>query len=504
MSLLKKNITANLIGSAWTAIISIAFIPFYIHFMGVESYGLVGFYVTLQTLFFLLDMGLAGAISRELARLSGIEGQAQKMRDLVRTLEIVYWLVSVLVALTITLIASWVATTWLNASQVSPETVQQAIVIMGLVIALRMPYGFYTGALLGLQRQVLLNGIKIVVETLRSGGVVIVLWLVSPSIEAFFLWQALVAVLGTCVIASVLWRNLPKASKRPLFRFALFQDIWRITIGMSLIAILSALLLQIDKLVLSKLISLETLGYYMLASTVAMGLYTIIVPVFSAIYPRLTQMVASQDEKELIGLYHRGCQLMTVIVAPVAAVVAFYSLELLQIWTQDDVVSEYAAPIVSILIVGTAINGMMNLPYALQLAYGWTRLAISLNVISIALIVPAMMLVVPAYGVHGAAMVWVILNIVYLVFGVNFMHRKLLKDEMAEWFLVDVGKPVIAVLLIAGLCYWMMPSELSDAGHLAWICLSAAGSFAGAIFCAPSIRGHIIDMFTSTKNIGET
>ena len=35
-------------GTGWSALMQIAFIPLYIKFMGIEAYGLVGFYITLQ------------------------------------------------------------------------------------------------------------------------------------------------------------------------------------------------------------------------------------------------------------------------------------------------------------------------------------------------------------------------------------------------------------------------------------------------------------------------
>ncbi|HZI25460.1 MAG TPA: polysaccharide biosynthesis protein, partial [Chryseolinea sp.] len=58
MSPFKLNLIANFMGKGWAALMGIAFIPFYIKFMGIESYGLVGFFTTLQGVFALLDFGL--------------------------------------------------------------------------------------------------------------------------------------------------------------------------------------------------------------------------------------------------------------------------------------------------------------------------------------------------------------------------------------------------------------------------------------------------------------
>ena len=87
MSIIKRNIAANFIGNFWTTLMGLVFIPVYIRFLGIEAYGLVGFFVTLQSVFSLLDMGLSTTLNRELARLSVNGANARKMRDCVRSLE---------------------------------------------------------------------------------------------------------------------------------------------------------------------------------------------------------------------------------------------------------------------------------------------------------------------------------------------------------------------------------------------------------------------------------
>src|SRR5688572_11814236 len=56
-------------GGAWTALMQIVATPFYLRLLGVESYGLIGFYTALQALLQVLDMGISLMTSREVARL---------------------------------------------------------------------------------------------------------------------------------------------------------------------------------------------------------------------------------------------------------------------------------------------------------------------------------------------------------------------------------------------------------------------------------------------------
>ena len=58
---------------------------------------------------------------------------------------------------------------------------------------------------------------------------------------------------------------------------------------------------------------------------------------------------------------------MTVLILPVAIVVAFFSYEILLFWSQNPIIAEKTHLLVSIIICGTALNGLMHLPYALAI-----------------------------------------------------------------------------------------------------------------------------------------
>jgi O-antigen/teichoic acid export membrane protein len=451
MNLLKRNIAANFVGSLWQALMSLIFIPVYIHFLGIEAWGLIGIFATLQTVFGLMDVGLSSTLNREMARLSVVPHKEQETRDLVRTLEAIYWGVAVVVGLIAVSSSSFIAHHWISESRLSPGTVEQSLVIMAFVMALQMPSGFYSGGLMGLQKQVLLNGINIVMSTLRGAGAILVLWLVSPTIQAFFVWQIVVGTINTAVLAAFLWRSLPDALGRAVFRKHLLAGVWRFTAGMSGIAVLSTILTQVDKIVLSTLLPLELFGYYALASTVAMSLARLYTPVFFSIYPRFTQLVSVNDQAELARLYHQSCQFMAVLILPVAIVIALFSKELLLLWTHNPKMADSSHALVSILICGTAINGLMNFPYALQLAFGWTKLSVYKNVIAVMVVVPMIVAMTARFGALGAAGVWLGLNLGYLCVEIPIMHLRLLRAEQWRWYWQDVGLPLAAGIVVAGM-----------------------------------------------------
>jgi len=58
---------------------SLAFVPLYIKYLGIEAYGLIGVFAILQAWLRLLDMGMKPAINREMARFTGGAHNAQSI-----------------------------------------------------------------------------------------------------------------------------------------------------------------------------------------------------------------------------------------------------------------------------------------------------------------------------------------------------------------------------------------------------------------------------------------
>ena len=485
MSVVKRNIVANFVSRMWSTVLLLALVPLYIKFLGVEAYGLVGFYATLQTLFSLLDMGLSTTLNRELARLSTEPDQPSQARDLVRTLEIVYWLVAAFIVLTLALLAPLLAHHWLNPRELSPATVRQALLMVSVVVALQFPFNLYSGGLLGLQRQVLLSWLVAAIATLRGGGAILILWLVSPTIGAFFLWQIVVGLIQTAVGAYLLWRELPKTKSVPRFDKELLLDTWRFAAGMMGINVVALLQNQADKVILSKVLTLEKLGYYTMASTVAMGLYAIVNPLFSAVFPRLAQMVSHHEAAGVSDFYHKSCQTMSVLLLPTAVVMSLFAPEILRLWTRDELIVENSHLIVSLLVVGTATNGLRFIPYALQLALGWTKLAFYQGVVSLSISIPLLFWAIAHYGAVGAAAVGIAVEVGYLVIGIQIMHTRLLRGEQQRWYYRDVALPLVGTLLVVVPGRRLFPQHMNPPAQLALILLILGVAMLAALALTP-------------------
>src|SRR5438876_192728 len=123
---LRNNLVANYLGHGWTALMGIAFIPWYIKLLGIEAYGLIGVFALLHAWLALLDMGMTLALNREMARFTVGAHTEVAVRDLLRSVEFLSAAVAVLVGIGLWLVSGWLAANWLRSETLPTGQVRDA------------------------------------------------------------------------------------------------------------------------------------------------------------------------------------------------------------------------------------------------------------------------------------------------------------------------------------------------------------------------------------------
>jgi O-antigen/teichoic acid export membrane protein len=493
--MIRRNILANIIARGWGVISVYLFVPLYLKFLGIEAYGIVGFYATLLGVLAFADMGFTATLNREMARLSAKMGSAGEMRDLLRTYESAYICISSVLAAIIWALAPAIASHWLHSTVLQPREMAAAIRLMGVAIACQLPSGLYIGGLMGLQRQVLANSVQTAWGIFRGLGAVLVLWLVSPTILAFALWQLIANAIYCWVARFSLWRALPSGPHQSAahFRWSVFRSTWRYAGGMAGMAVVSTLLTQTDKLAISKMLPLEMLGYYTVAGALASAPLMLAGPIGSAVFPRLTGLVASGDSVGLIRLYHRTCSLVAVGTIPAAMTVAFFAGDLIGAWTGSAVIAQRAGFVTGLLLGGQLMQATQVAPFYVALAHGDVSLNLQINIASVLLITPLLLLLIVRYGIVGAGFSWLIMNICTLPPYIYLLHRRFMPGELRKWVLRDGLRPLLAAFPVILLARLFLPVPSSRLLVLGLIGLVWSMSAAAAACTIPELRLECAD-----------
>lgn len=455
-----RNLIANYAAQLYTALIGILLVPLYVRYMGVEAYGLVGFYAMLQGWFMLLDMGLTPTLGREAARFNGGAIDALDLRRLVRAFEGIFLVLGAGGALALIASAGLIADRWLKVQQLSPLEVERAIMLMAVIVALRWVCGLYRGAVSGFERIVWLGGFNAVIATLRFVLVVPFLIHVGSTPTHFFAYQLAVAVVETIVLVGKAYLLLPRVHVAGWIRWQ--WEPLRGVLGFALSAAFTSavwvLVTQLDKLLLSGLIPLADYGLFTLAVVVASAIALLSAPLAGAILPRLTKLSAQGDEAGFVRLYRDATQLAAVIAVPVVLVLAFFPLQVLTAWTGQPEVAARAAPVLALYAVGNGVLTLAAFPYYLQVARGNLSLHVGSNLIFVLLFVPLLLLAVTRFGMIGAGYAWVLANLLPFLAWLPLVHGRHLPGLHIAWLTKDIASivalPVIAAALALQLVDW--------------------------------------------------
>lgn len=490
---IKRLLTSNYGSRIWSVVVLWASTPILLRLLGTEAYGIVALYNVLYNAVTLMDLGLAAAANRELALLS-VTGSPPEMRNLVRTFELMFAGLALTAGLGLWLGAPWLAYNWIHQSRISFDVLVSSLRYMSIAVLLQFMGTLHIGGLQGLRRHVLMNGLLVLAITLRQGGVIAIMQFLPPTPLLYFQWQSVVNALWLMAMSWSLWSSLPPADHPARFDGGLLKRVWRYAAGLTGISLSGLVLTQMDKFVLVKLLPLDAFAHYSVAGNLATGPAAASNPVNSAVFPQFVGLVGERREPQIIALYHKASQLVSVLVLPAVILFLFFAREVCQLWLGAEGLLVYE--VADVLVAGAALMALTIIPHAIQLARGKTEISLLANVAALIIAVPALFILAARYGALGGAVVSVVLGFVSLTVQCYLMWTRLIlpAKELRKWLFNDILLPLFASSLVIFVCRATAPPSEPRIITLAvlagaWVTASIASALA-----AEHIRRSLIGM----------
>lgn len=458
---LKRNVIATYAGQTYTSVIGVLMLPLYVRYMGIEAYGLIGFYILLQAWFQMLDIGLTPTMAREAARFSGDASRALALRRLLRALEIFFVIVAVSSGAILMASSSYIANSWLKLQDLRTAEVELSVKVIAAILGIRWICGLYRGAISGFERLVWLSGFNIAVTTARFVLVIPLFIYVGSSPTVFFAYQLMLAVLELTVLASKTYWLLPKVQKETYisWQWEPLQGSLKFALSIAFTSAVWVLVTQTDKLMLSKMLQLTEYAYFTLAVMVASGVTIISAPISTAVLPRLTKQHSLDDSEGLARLYRNATQLVAVVAIPAALVLSIFAEQALWTWSGDHDLARQVAPVLALYALGNGILAISAFPYYLQVAKGDLKLHLIGNIFFIFLLIPAVILATRRFGVVGSGYAWLGANFIYFSVWVPVVHHRMIKGLHSIWLLQDIFPILIGNTFVISFLYIFLSWE---------------------------------------------
>ena len=452
---LKHNVIANYVGQGYSALIAILIYPLFLQFLGKESYGLLGFFMTLQAWLVLFDIGVTPALSREAAKARIGKSELAGFFNLLKSVEVLFVFCATLTVLTGLLSVSWVSQSWLNIQSIPLKDVELVLSLMFVVISLQWFLTLYRSVLNGLELQVWLNKLTVFTSTVRYPVSLALMYFFDFGLISFVIVQLSCSVFELIFVALKVSKykslNIPEHnsvfSKSCLVAIAPFA----LRIGFSTGVWL--FVSQFDRLILSSILPIGEFGYFTLVMVVVSGVTRLTSPVSVALLPRFSSMIAAGSMSDFVKLYRKSTRLMVAFISCLVAFLVFWNEQVLMVWTASADVVQWSNNVLSPYLIGTGVMGVMAFQYYLQYAFGNLRFHVYLNIVLLLLCVPGVAISAHYYGAVGTAYFWLSIQCGLFLIWPAFIHGKFVPGLHLKWLLIDVIPVSILITIIVFIIY---------------------------------------------------
>jgi O-antigen/teichoic acid export membrane protein len=445
--MLKKNIISNIFGSFYGSFVQFFLLPIILAKVGPEAYGLVGLYFTILAFFTLFDLGLTPTLFREISKLANVTKKNRKNFFLVNftNLQKIYFGIVFLLIIFSYFMAPIISIYWLNVNSLPIDVLVNSLRFIMIQSAFQLLNNFYLNGIAALD-MVSSNIVTSLNSTLRLFVTLYVLFFYVGNIEFYFLIQLYLTILNTIFSGYILYRKLFLISgKKSLFTFFLinffskfdikvFSKIKEFSIGMMYTTVLVFLITQSDKIILTKLLTLEQFGYYSIAISVPLAISSLANLITRSFQPKMNQLFEVRNIAELDLLYLKACSLIAYAIAFLAIPLMIFSREFLLLFLagNDEVVK--IVPVFTMLVFGYSLHSLTFMPYALSISNGWARYGLNVSIFALLIMTPLNILLTIKFHLLGAALAWLILSIGYLFFSVVYLHKNIHRNLIRKFY----------------------------------------------------------------------
>jgi len=387
-SVTARNAASSFVALAWLSLLSLLTIPIYIRLLGVSEWGLVAACASLQILSNFIDAGFSQIVPRWAAQ----EAQyPDRLRQHVNLFRRIYIGLGLTMFGILQASAGYLAHHWFQVPDDRGDALEWAIRIVSFQLLFQFVNNLHIGLWHGLQRQVLANVRACGFGTLKH--ITALLALIAGVQQAWVYALAFACVAGLEVLFNsiTVQRMLAQA---PTARTATTIALRPLLTEVSLLSggiLVGLLVSQLDRIILSRTVSVTSFGIYTVVATLALAFLQLQTPVTRAYFPVIVDdiqrhsQVSATHFKHLLG----GTFLSSTLPALLACA---YAPQILELWLRDSMVVSVATKPLRLLLLAIALNTLSGCIYIIIIAHKQSRKILYFNLSALVVVTTMVLL----------------------------------------------------------------------------------------------------------------
>jgi O-antigen/teichoic acid export membrane protein len=446
------NVAFNVGARGALIVLTIISTPIVLHRLGTAAFGVYILAITIGGLLALLDFGLTPALITLLSR-AVHQDRADESQRLVGTALTLYLGIGLAGAVLFALLVPWAVKDLLHVPVGLQAAARTALWLSTAGFAFNMWLAVFNAVPYALQRYDLV-AIRIVGLSVLTTVALIVYALLGGVLEGFVLINVAGALVGLLIFYVVSRALLPGVRFTPRFDRDAFRRLARFA-GFKFAGTVGGIFtFRFDQFAVGAIIGVSAAGLYAIPASASQRLLSLLGELASPFFPRASTMRG--DHERLRALFFAGSRLLALVAMPMLLLLFVLAEPTLRFWiggTQGLQVAQASGPAFRWLLAALLIQSVAIIPVTFCEAMGKPEINNSFAVASALIHIPLVLLLVPRFGITGAAIALFINSATQTVVFIIYASRRLFQVSLTELLGQTLLRPLAAAAVTAGLAY---------------------------------------------------
>ncbi|CAH1235588.1 putative Polysaccharide biosynthesis protein [Vibrio harveyi] len=442
-----KNIAANFTGIIITTILTFLVVPYYLEWLGSESYGLVGFATLIQNWLMIISSGFNPVAGRAAARAQEGHEDWKRTYTLIRSIDFSILSIGFGLVLVLFLLPNTVFSNWFQADKIDSGDLAIAILLLVVIAILRLASAIGRGVIANLEMQIWLNINLSCCSFLRFALSLPVVYYYNNMLSLFY-WWFFVSALEYISIQYKIRKSTPMKASFFSFSFDELRKHGKFAATLSFTSLVWIAITQLDKLIFTKTMSLENYGIFSVAVLLSGGVLLLSQPLTQAYQPKLIKIFATDGSKGLGQEVVKVTRLTLIALLPITVIFSFNAEDVILLWTSNKNVAEVSAVFLPGYTIGNYFAALLGVLYLVQVAIGNISLHFKGNIIFAFLLIPSVIYLAFMKNAYYVSWFWSLANGIMLIFWGDFVLRRILPNLKFKWVVFEVLMPSILLMTL--------------------------------------------------------
>lgn len=461
-------------------------IPIFLKKLGTTGYGTWAVFLAVSGATSLADVGLVTTLSKHVAEFYALK-DFRSLSRFINTGFVLYLGLACLLAGTLWVSSPFLLRTLFRTSSVPPPELRILWHYLILLVFANTITLLFSSVVTGLQRMDLSTCIGSI-NLLLSASLSVLFLKWNLSLRGILYAYVIAAWFTSLAYIYVVHRLLPEIKLNPVAcRWTVAKEILSFSMKTYITQVAVVIHNQTEKIYLANFVGVASVGWYDIASDLALKLRGIPSLVLAPVMPAASELHALTDRTRLDHLYCRAHKYLAFIGVPLVVYVVFISKGFVQLWVGPSL-SMIAVPL-SVLLIVNFINLTTGPGLLILIGGGRLRPGVYSALLGIVLNLTLSLFLIRAYGFQGAVIGTSLSTVIDSVFFL-YMFRRETRGSYSNVIRIAYAKPILCSLAIVGVLW-----TLTHADQPSWSRLAIEGAVFGATYLVLLLLVQFFDGF---------